>query len=190
MIGRRTISELRDLMPLRQLSQREALHLAKLQAARLLSLGEVTDGPVPEGLITELPQVDVRYAHSADAPASGVMHWKDGRYLIVIDHTERPIGRCRFSLAHELKHALDHPYVTTLYPALSRLTSKQRQEQVCDYFAACLLMPRPWVVRAWVSGVQDIAKLCNRFEVSGVAMERRLRDLGLTEPAVRCGAAA
>jgi hypothetical protein len=180
-----TIAQLRDLIPLRPLSLVEALRLAELQATRLLALAEITHGPVPEGVISELPQVDVRYAHHASAPVSGLMQWRAGRYLVVIDGTE-PLGRRRFSLAHEAKHALDHPFAATLYPATPALTSRERQEHVCDYFAACLLMPRAWVKAAWGSGIQDVGRLSRRFEVSTAAMRVRLRYLGLTEATARC----
>jgi Zn-dependent peptidase ImmA (M78 family) len=63
---------------------------------------------------------------------------------------------------------------------------------MCDYFAACLLMPRPWVKRLWTSGAQDAGQLAATFNVSPAAMDRRLQDLGLVEarrrwhrPAVR-----
>jgi Zn-dependent peptidase ImmA (M78 family) len=53
---------------------------------------------------------------------------------------------------------------------------------MCDVFAACLLMPRPWVKRLWAQGVQDLAVLAAVFNVSPAAMDRRLQELGLTEP--------
>ena len=53
---------------------------------------------------------------------------------------------------------------------------------MCDYFAACLLMPRPWVKRLWAQGAQDAAVLAATFNVSPAAMNRRLQDLGLVEP--------
>ena len=36
-------------------------------------------------------------------------------------------------------------------------------EQICDYFAGCLLMPRPWVKRVYCSGVQDLPELAQTF---------------------------
>jgi Zn-dependent peptidase ImmA (M78 family) len=184
------LTSLRDLMPLRSLSQSEALRLAELQATRLLVLTDTTAGPVPEGVITELPGVEVVYDHSATAPSSGLFRWEHGRYLIVIDGTEIPVGRQRFSLAHEFKHVLDYPFVTTLYPALPGMTSKERQEQVCEFFAACLLMPRTWVKQAWCNErVQEPGRLSRRFGVSAAAMRVRLSTLGLVEQRRRCPAA-
>ena len=66
-------------------------------------------------------------------------------------------------------------------------TDDQRVESVCDYFAACLLMPRPWVKRAWATVTQDQTELAAYFRVSPAAMARRLADLKLTEPTKRHG---
>lgn len=186
----RTLSTLRDLLPLRPLAQAEALLLAELQATRLLVLTDTTAGPVPSEVISELPDIEVRYSRSGDAPASGLFKWHRGRSLIVVDGTERPAGRVRFSLAHEFKHALDHPFASTLYPALPGMTSRERQEQICDHFAACLLMPRSWVKRSWGQGVQEVTRLSRRFGVSPAAMRVRLNVLGLIERNRRCSVAA
>lgn len=59
---------------------------------------------------------------------------------------------------------------------------EQRAEDTCDYFAACLLMPRPWVKYAWTTITQDQTKLAAYFRVSPAAMARRLADLKLSEP--------
>lgn len=184
------LSTLRDLIPLRPRSHAEALRLAELQATRLLALTDTTTGPVPEGVVSELPGVEVRYATGRDAPVSGLCKWEKGRYLIVVNGLE-PLGRQRFSLAHELKHVLDYPFVATLYPALPGMTAAQRGELVCDYFAACLLMPRSWVKRAWCNDrIQEVAQLARRFDVSVQAMQVRLTALGLVEQPKRCALAA
>ncbi|MEO6318843.1 MAG: ImmA/IrrE family metallo-endopeptidase, partial [Acidimicrobiales bacterium] len=59
-------------------------------------------------------------------------------------------------------------------------------ERLCDYFAACLLMPRSWVKQAYGSGVQDVVALAERFEVSPQAMQVRLLQLGLVDRYRRC----
>jgi Zn-dependent peptidase ImmA (M78 family) len=186
----RTLSRLRDLLPLRPLTQAEALLLAELQATRLLALTDTTTGPVPSEVVSELAGIEVRFVRSGEAPVSGLFRWHRGRYLIVLDGSERPAGRVRFSLAHEFKHAVDWPFAATLYPALPGMTSRERQEQVCDHFAACLLMPRSWVKRAWCQGVQEVSRLSRRFGVSPTAMRVRLHVLGLTERTRRCSTAA
>ena len=59
-------------------------------------------------------------------------------------------------------------------------------ERICDYFAGCLLMPRPWVKRLYCSGVQHLPDLAQAFGVSQAAMSVRLNQIGLVEPTPRC----
>jgi len=58
------------------------------------------------------------------------------------------------------------------------MTSEQRAEAVCDYFAACLLMPRRWLVRERQTGGPDTGRLARRFDVSHTAMQVRLSAIG------------
>src|SRR5471030_505941 len=94
----------------------------------------------------------------------------------------------RFTLCHEYKHVLDFPFDEFCYPAVGAQTSERRAEAICDYFAACLLMPKVLVRQAWTAGGsnQDSDELARLFGVSPRAMEIRLQDLGLLEPAYRC----
>jgi predicted transcriptional regulator len=178
------ISQLRDIMPIRALTFIEASRIAELQASKLLALKLVTEGPVSEAVIADLPHVQVE--RMTPAPFAGASQWTPGRWRIVINgaHSE---GRQRFSLAHELKHILDNPFIHLIYPSVKGMSDHDRAEQICDYFAACLLMPRPWVKSAWVEGCQELRPLSRRFGVSQQAMYIRLLQLGLIEPVGRCG---
>lgn len=42
-------------------------------------------------------------------------------------------------------------------------------------------MPRNWIKRVWGNGLQDVSTLAALFNVSGDAMERRLKFLGYIE---------
>jgi len=94
-------------------------------------------------------------------------------------------------LGHEFKHIIDNPYINVLYPKseYSKQSAEDRAERMCGYFAACLLMPRAWVKRAWASGTQDTEMLAALFKVSPAAMDRRLQDIGLVESRKRWRAA-
>jgi Zn-dependent peptidase ImmA (M78 family) len=69
------------------------------------------------------------------------------------------------------------------FPATERETMVER---ICDYFAGCLLMPRPWVKRLYGDGLQQLDQLAASFGVSQAAMAVRLSQIGLTEPTPRC----
>jgi len=178
------VGQVRELVPFRPLTQSEAMRVAELQATRLLKLLEIAEPPLPEGAISGLPRIEVERTTRA-IPISGSVQWAKGTWHIVLNGTEAPV-RQRFSLAHELKHVLDNPFVHVLYPATLGMDTHERAELVCDYFAACLLMPKAWVRRAWATErIQDLPLLARRFGVSQAAMHVRLVQLGLMEAGSR-----
>jgi predicted transcriptional regulator len=184
-MNRGVIATLRDFVPLRPLRREEAMRIAELQAQRFLKLVDVTEPPVPEQVISELPRVQVE--RTSPFPVSGATHWASQRWLVVLNASE-PEVRQRFSLAHELKHIIDHRFADVIYSSLPEPDREANVEQICDYFAGCLLMPRPWVKSAYCSeGVQQLSTLARRFGVSQAAMSVRLSQIGLTGPTPRCG---
>ncbi|MGH2554569.1 MAG: ImmA/IrrE family metallo-endopeptidase [Actinomycetota bacterium] len=138
---------------------------------------------MPENVIASFPRIQVD--RLSPIPVSGSAHWAKGRWVIVLNGAE-PLVRQRFSLAHEFKHVLDAPFDKFLYPAAWGMTSHERAEQVADYFAACLLMNKVWMRRAWTSGIQRLPALARRFGVSQSAMSIRLLQMGLVDPPARC----
>ncbi len=97
-----------------------------------------------------------------------------------------PRERQRFSLAHEFKHIIDHRFADLMYGKFPKADRQRMIEQLCDYFAACLLMPRPWVKTAYCSGIQKLPALARLFDVSEAAMQVRLSSIGLIDPTPRC----
>ena len=178
------LAELRAVVPSRRLVHSESRILAERQATLLLKNFGVTGPAVPHRVITDLPFLTV--ATRPLVRSSGGTRWsRSGRertspvapqWLVVVNSLE-PRTRVRFSLGHELKHILDHGRVGTLYG-----TTEPRSalvEHTCDYFAACLLMPRTWVKNAYAAGVQNVFDLAELFDVSPQAMQVRLLSLGL-----------
>lgn len=182
--NRSHLSTLRSLMPARSLSFHEALQRAELQAARLLELAGITDGPVPESVITDQSRIVVENSYLPSD--SGVSSWERGAWRIQLSAFEPDVRR-RFTLAHEFKHVLDAAIEQQAYARL-RGTGDHHPliEQVCDYFAACLLMPKRLVKRAWGQGLRDVQSLAAYFDVSPQAMHIRLQTLGLVERPARC----
>ena len=178
------INRLRNVMPERPVGFHEALRLAEHQASLLLELTVTTHPAVPERIITALPRIEVR--RLAPFPTSGAAHWWKGKWQVAINATE-PATRQRFSLAHELKHIVDHRDANLLYAALPPRERDQMIERVCDYFAGCLLMPRAWIMAAHASGNRHPTDLAQVFGVSPTAIGVRLNQIGLTRPGPRCG---
>jgi hypothetical protein len=171
-------------MPNRPLSFAEACRIAELQASRLLTFTGITDGPVPDSVVTDLPHITVR--RMGNFISAGASTWSRGSWQICINAGE-PLVRQRFTLAHELKHVLDASHEDAIYGHLpAGPTRDWHIEAVCNHFAACLLMPRPWVKKHWYAGTQDLMALAWYFEVSQRAMLIRLQVLGLVDPLPRC----
>ena len=150
-MNRTPVTVLRDLVPIRPLTQLEALRIAELQANRLLKLALVSAPAVPDSVITDLPKIEVRRLRPW--PVAGCTDWIKSTWVIAINAADSPL-RQRFTLAHEFKHILDDRFVDIIYPAVPSMSSSERAEKVCEYFAGCLLVPKMWLRRAWTSGIQ------------------------------------
>ncbi|MGN6188222.1 MAG: ImmA/IrrE family metallo-endopeptidase [Conexibacter sp.] len=141
----------------------------------------MTEPPVPEQAIEYLPRVRVRYRLAREL--SGSVAWQDGAWQIVVNADDAWV-RQRFSLAHELKHALDAPLADTLYGPRFDGDAARIAEQAADYFAACFLMPRAMLKRTFYDqGIRHERALARVFDVSVAAMRVRLDALKLHEPA-------
>jgi len=174
---RDVLSALRALMPRRALPWSEAHSIAERQATLLLRLLYIDEPPVPQFVVSSLPGVVVerrkRWPTSGMA-VEGPHHWR------IVLRADEPLKRQRFSLAHEFKHILDDPLIDRLSTHLPAGQRHERAERLCNYFAACLLMPRAWVKRDWCEGRQSTRDLARRYYVSYEAMTTRLSELGLT----------
>lgn len=178
------LARLRELVPRRGLSPAEARQVAERQAAILIAHTGIDKPAVPESIVTDLPFLAV--THRPGFPTSGMATQTDSGWVIVLRAEEAKV-RQRFSLIHEFKHVLDDTFIEWMYPTRSGYSPEDRAERICDYFAACVLMPKMWVKRDWASGgIQDIARLARRYRVSQVAMAVRLSELHLLPPTPRC----
>lgn len=179
------ITRLRDFVPITMLTREQALRVAEMQAMRFRVLTGNRHPMLPTKAIADLPRLQVE--RISPLPVSGATAWTQGRWLILIRGTE-PEGRQRFSLAHEFKHILDDRFMK--FGVYDGIPENQRHdfiEQVCDYFAGCLLMPRPMLRRLWSRGMRDVGQLAAEFGVSQPAIQTRLAQIGLATSQPRCG---
>lgn len=176
------IAECRRLAPRRALAPWEARSIAERQAHRLLLQLRITEPPFPVEAVAALPRVEVHYLPARHL--SGAISWRRGKWRILINSNDSR-GRQVFSLAHELKHLIDHPTREVIYKDSRYGSAHQAAERAADYFAACLTMPRAWLKRCFYDeGFRDPGVLARRFRVSGPAMRYRFDQLGLLEPEV------
>ncbi len=101
--------------------------------------------------------------------------------------------RQNFTIAHEIAHYLLHSNVDEITDfSFNRsqsyqYTEAQRQEEEeADFFAANLLMPEDLLRQRYeehsnLSTQQLVRTLANMFQVSGRAMVKRLKDLGIIQ---------
>jgi Zn-dependent peptidase ImmA (M78 family) len=120
-----------------------------------------------------------------ELPYSATAQWEEHRWVIIINGKE-PYLRQRFSLAHEIKHIIDHKYKYELYLDPKGIVHNEKAEQQADYFAACLLMPKDKVTRLYNNGITSPTILAKFFEVSPLAMHIRMRQLKLTTTWQNC----
>lgn len=181
---RSALAVVRDQVPDHSLTPSEARQVIERQATRLLKLADVHGPSVPvEDVARTLPRVQVRRVPGL--PSSGRAQWNGHAWVLLVDSSE-PGVRQRFSLAHELAHVIYHPLAATVLPGTKHATAEERLEHACEYFAACLLMPRTWMKRAYFhNGIQDVPSLARLFGVSWVSMRIRLEQLGFVDRATR-----
>jgi Zn-dependent peptidase ImmA (M78 family) len=153
------------------------MHLAEQQAIALHQELKQTGPPADLAWLTQLNKVTVVLQPRWKMEGlSGMTTWDDGHWIIGINKGN-PHARRRFTLGHELKHVLDADRDRITY----RSINPAQREQIADYFAACYLMPKLWLRRAWTGGIQDVDALAGLFVVSRQAMEKRLKFLGFID---------
>jgi Zn-dependent peptidase ImmA (M78 family) len=91
-----------------------------------------------DAIATALPRVVVKRVEGL--PSSGRAQWNGAAWALLVDSKE-PKVRQRCSLAHELAHVIWHPLSDQVLPDEAQKATEWI-EAACEYFAACLLMPR------------------------------------------------
>lgn len=171
------LQALRTLAPRRQMTWTEEQAVAARQANRLRQRHQLTNTRLfDDDVIVEQPRL--RAETDMMMAAAGSSHWTGTTWLILVNGQDHPY-RQRFTLAHEYKHVIDH----------GRKIDADLEERICDYFAACLLMPKRLVIAAWTRGQieRNVVAMAEAFGVSRQAMSYRLMQLGLLSPPPRCG---
>lgn len=101
-------------------------------------------------------------------------------YFIAIALGQRPEGRIRFDMAHELGHILLHPWSENL-ELITKEEFKAREKQA-NMFASCLLLPKGSFskdVQAYPIDLKYYQFLKKKWKVSIQAMAYRSNQLGI-----------
>lgn len=177
------LTTLRSIGPRdRPLRPTEARSIAERQARRFRILTGYDDQPMlPSETLTTLPRINVQLAVSMKNHA-GMSGWDPikRRYDVLINGHDAPT-RQRFTLAHEYKHIIDYHTHQATYRSFGAYSAHDQAEDICDYFAGYLLIPRHLLKAAWADGIQTTRDLAELFGVSKAAIRVRLSQTGLVE---------
>jgi Zn-dependent peptidase ImmA (M78 family) len=99
----------------------------------------------------------------------------DTKTIFVADASN--IGRMRFTVAHEIAHAILHPKESAVDYRNGGSDPKERE---ADSFAAYLLMPTPYFTEAWKAYGKNISEIADYFKVSLQAVKIRAEKLALS----------
>lgn len=164
--------------------------IQQLADALLIKAG-VMAPPVPVEDIIRSRGITIQPTASL-GDVSGLVLRKGKETVIGVNKKQVPT-RQRFTLAHELAHALlhhgeevrfDKDFRVNLRSVISGL-GIDVEEIEANFFAACLLMPRrfleadPEAALVDVEDAQAVAKLAKRYGVSAHAMSIRLGNLAV-----------
>lgn len=178
---------------------------AEVRASELIAAHKITSPPVGIEEICEALGLDVVYEPLPADTSSVLIRQPTGRRVIGVNSRHAP-RRQRFSLAHELGHALLHvsedpPHsdeavvsrpLEILYRDGLAGQGTDAVEIAANNFAAALLMPADLVraryTKRWRAGTsrhlgEVVEELADDFDVSEQAMRFRLMNLGLIDPA-------
>lgn len=177
---------------------RRSQRAIELRVGEILRDSGIKQPPVDFRLLARLLGAVVKTV-SADSDISGMLYRKRDSAVIGINEDHHP-HRQRFSIAHEIGHLCLHSnevYLDRGGPSVYWRDAVSGQgtdndEIEANHFAACLLIPRPFLIselraskipsEALSRGDDDaIARLAKRYLVSPQAMTLRLINLGLID---------
>ena len=173
---------LRDLAPhKRALTLDQAKDVAEQQARRFRQLtGHDNQPQLPNDAILDFPRLKVEM--TANMRDAGLSSWNHNKrqYEIFINDADDPNCQ-RFTLGHELKHWIDYSSHKDHFQdfAVHSDSAKDQVEDVCEYFAGCLLVPRHLLAAAWNDGIRNRHQLSGLFGASKAVIGVRLDEAGI-----------
>jgi Zn-dependent peptidase ImmA (M78 family) len=115
-----------------------------------------------------------------DRPESGYLQINPQGGVRIGVNRQDPPARQRFTAAHEIGHwMLGHGNSFRDLASNYSSASDTIVERQANAFAACLLMPRGQVIGLARNSTKSVDEMARTFSVSRVAMEYRLRNLGI-----------
>jgi Zn-dependent peptidase ImmA (M78 family) len=159
------------------------------EVAGLLAKLPVESAPVPVDKLAKLCGATVVYNDFKDE-ISGLLFRESGKLIIGVA-SEQSLVRQRFTIAHELGHALLHQIsavhvdknFTVMFRSAASSTAQDVYEIEANTFAAELLMPESLLkvdlltLKLDMEDDEQLSMLANRYKVSTQALTYRLLNL-------------
>ena len=141
------------------------------------------DGELPIDPAALAKKLGIAVKPVAGCDYSGKAYQEDGSGIIEYNDSESKL-RQRFTIAHELgHHVMSHTDATHQFrddPGKFNLNVAIPEETQANKFAAELLMPKLAIEHfVFNEDISSLNKLAELFSVSTVAMQYRLKNLGL-----------
>jgi Zn-dependent peptidase ImmA (M78 family) len=163
--------------------------IEQLANALLVEAG-VSDSPVPVDVIVMARGITLQATNLGEV--SGLVV-RQGKEIVIGVNKKEALTRQRFTIAHELGHALLHHGEEVRFDKDFRINLRSEasglgvhiEEIEANFFAACLLMPRrfleadPAAALVDVEDARAVAVLAKRYGVSAHAMSIRLGNLAV-----------
>jgi Zn-dependent peptidase ImmA (M78 family) len=170
---------------------------AERAAQRVLEAAGIARPPVPVDKLVAAEGIRLAFEPMGGDDVSGMLY-RRGATTVMVVNAQHHAHRQRFTMAHEIGHHRLHDSdayldgnATLRFRDRTSATGTDREEREANAFAACLLMPSPWVHDRFIGLVRShrstdendaIAQLAQQFDVSEQAMRFRLVNLGLLDP--------
>jgi Zn-dependent peptidase ImmA (M78 family) len=103
------------------------------------------------------------------------------QWIVEVNKDHHP-NRQRYTIAHELGHFCLHKHLKHLFEdqVFFRGGEPSKEEWQANDFASAILMPESEFRESVRSGITDIEKLSEKFEVSTLALRIRAKNLGFS----------
>ncbi len=126
----------------------------------------------PTDLEALCAKMNISAMPSADLIGNGALE-NDGRGFRIVYAPDLPVSRRRFTIAHELGHAVLQKASKKVFSASNEL------ERLCDMFAAEVLLPRPHFLRSIDDEfhLSTLPQLARSFQVSVTTTAIRYAEL-------------
>lgn len=152
------------------------LAYVRLLTERILDENGIAGPPIPIGLASQLIDSEVIITELPLKTVHGAL-WQLKNETIIITNSNDCVHEHRITIFHELFHAMSTESIDS-ENAKQQDISGDFVELLAGYFAACILMPKEFIIREWEK-TKSIDRMAEIFQVTKPILYLRLKRLAL-----------